>query len=97
MEEAELIHSNLIPTPDKEENDRKVEEVEEEQTNSPMTLTLRGRTSSMLNEKDGEDPLATYTQLSDISQSSDKSFVQPRIVHNRPNNERYSVYKNKLY
>eukprot|EP01018_Ginkgo_biloba_P039283 Gb_38582 [translate_table: standard] len=87
LEEVELIKSNLIPTPDNEENDKRVKEVEEGQTNSPMTLTPQGRTRLALNKKDGEDPLVVYNRLSDISQSSGQSFVQSKIIHSKPNNE----------
>ena len=74
-----------------------MEEVEEILTSYPMTLTPRGRISLVLHEEDGRDPLATHIQLSDISESSGKSFIQPIVVPNKPTKEPISVYKNKLF
>lgn len=96
-EGGEPINSNLIPTPEKEEDDWRVEEVEERLTSSLMTLTPRGRISSVLHEEDGGAPLATQIRLSNISQSSGESFIQPIVVLNKPTKEPVSVYKNKLF
>eukprot|EP01018_Ginkgo_biloba_P007743 Gb_28941 [translate_table: standard] len=58
---VELVPQKLIPALDKDENDIRVEVLEEDEaTNSPMTLTAWGKTCSTLNEKDGEDPLDTH-------------------------------------
>eukprot|EP01018_Ginkgo_biloba_P005606 Gb_23655 [translate_table: standard] len=95
--ETDLENLELIPTPEKAEELIRVEGMDEEvATNSPMTLTPRGKIRSELNEQDGEDPLARHIRLSETSQSSDEFDLVHRKVKNSDNTQ-YSIYKNKIY
>jgi len=99
VKETDLEIPELVPTPEKDEEQIQVEDMEEEvATNSPMTLTPRGKACSGLNEQDGEDPLARHIRLSETSQSSDDfDLVHRKVKYSDNENAQYSIYKNKLY
>eukprot|EP01018_Ginkgo_biloba_P001088 Gb_18583 [translate_table: standard] len=95
--ETDLENPELIPTLEKAKELIRVEGMDEEvATNSPMTLTPRGKIRSELNEQDGEDPLARHIRLSETSQCSDEFDLVHRKVKNSDNTQ-YSIYKDKLY
>ena len=90
---VDLINPELVPTLEKDEEEIWIGDMEEEgATNSPMTLTPRGRLCLGLNEKDGKDPLAQNIWLSETSQSSnDLDLIQRKIKYSDTENTQYNV------